>query len=180
MAKLSDKQEIFCIEYLFDLNATQAAIRAGYSKKTAKVTGSENLTKPDIAARIAVLNKSRLNKVKMEADYVLQRLVEIDKMDIAEILNDDFSVKPLSEWPDSWRQTLSGMDISEIWGDSEETDTRVVIGMLKKMKWPDKIKNLELLGKHVTVGAFKEVFNHNYKGEVRSITHRIVDPKSRS
>jgi phage terminase small subunit len=46
--KLTDKQKRFCEEYLIDLNATQAAIRAGYSAKTAKSIGQENLTKPDI------------------------------------------------------------------------------------------------------------------------------------
>ena len=45
---LTDKQEMFCREYLIDLNATQAAIRAGYSEKTANRTASENLSKPDI------------------------------------------------------------------------------------------------------------------------------------
>lgn len=48
MAKMSAKQQRFCDEYLIDLNATQAAIRAGYSKKTAKQIGNENLTKPDL------------------------------------------------------------------------------------------------------------------------------------
>ncbi len=48
MAKLTAKQQRFCDEYLIDLNATQAAIRSGYSKKTAKQIGQENLTKPDI------------------------------------------------------------------------------------------------------------------------------------
>ena len=52
MSKLTDKQERFVQEYLIDLNATQAAIRAGYSKKTAQVIGSENLAKPLIAERI--------------------------------------------------------------------------------------------------------------------------------
>lgn len=52
MAKLTAKQQRFCDEYLIDLNATQAAIRAGYSKKTAKQIGNENLSKPDIAEYI--------------------------------------------------------------------------------------------------------------------------------
>ena len=50
---LTRKQNAFCQEYLVDLNACQAAIRAGYSKKTAKAIGHENLTKPDVANRIA-------------------------------------------------------------------------------------------------------------------------------
>ena len=56
---LTDKQEMFCREYLIDLNATQAAIRARYSDKTASHTGSENLSKPDIAQRIIDLKSER-------------------------------------------------------------------------------------------------------------------------
>lgn len=74
---LSPKQEIFCKEYLIDLNATQAAIRAGYSKKTAAAIGHENLRKPDIAARIAELNKDRLERVQITADYVLSGLKQV-------------------------------------------------------------------------------------------------------
>lgn len=58
MAKLTDKQELFAREYLKDLNATQAAIRAGYSEKTARATGSENLSKPDIADQFSVIRIS--------------------------------------------------------------------------------------------------------------------------
>jgi len=77
---LTDKQEMFCREYLIDLNATQAAIRAGYSEKTANRTGSENLSKPDVAQRIINLKSARNERVEIKADYVLHRLVEIDQM----------------------------------------------------------------------------------------------------
>lgn len=74
---------MFCREYLIDLNATQAAIRAGYSDKTANRTGSENLSKPDIAQRIINLKSARNERVGVNADYVPRRLVEIDEMDNA-------------------------------------------------------------------------------------------------
>ncbi|GAB3287837.1 terminase small subunit [Parahaliea aestuarii] len=48
-------------------------------------------------------------------------------------------------------------------------------GLLKKIKWPDKLRNLELLGKHVAVGAFRETIDHNHRGKVKTITRRIVD-----
>ncbi|WP_428945288.1 terminase small subunit [Pantoea sp. FN060301] len=145
---LTDKQEMFCREYLIDLNATQAAIRAGYSEKTANRTGSENLSKPDIAQRIIELKSSRNERVEVNADYVLRRLVEIDEMDVLDILLANGELKPIAQWPKVWRTSLSGIDVSEIAGDTA--------GLLKKIKWPDKVKNLELLGKHVTVQAFKE------------------------
>lgn len=150
---LTDKQEMFCREYLIDLNATQAAIRAGYSVKTSNRIAAQNLSKVDIQNRIAELKAKRNEDVGIDADYVLRRLVEIDQMDVLDILNDDGSLKQISLWPKAWRTTLTGLDISTtILNFNEETAETI----LKKIKWPDKVKNLELLGKHVRVQAFKE------------------------
>ena len=92
MAKqLTDKQERFVEEYLVDLNATQAAIRAGYSKKTARDIGYENLTKPDIRAAIVDKRKEISRRVDLTIDDVIwglwslyemccQPVLELDKM----------------------------------------------------------------------------------------------------
>jgi phage terminase small subunit len=77
MPKLTDKQEAFCQEYLIDLNATQAAIRAGYSEHTANVIGPENLAKPCIAEKIAELKAERSERVQVDADFVLQGLINV-------------------------------------------------------------------------------------------------------
>ncbi|ANV96875.1 TPA: terminase small subunit [Escherichia coli] len=152
---LTDKQEMFCREYLIDLNATQAAIRAGYSAKTANRTASENLSKPDIQFRIAELKAQRNDLVGINAEYVLNRLIEIDQMDVLDILLQNGELKPIKDWPKVWRTTLSGMDVVEM----VSADSAA---LLKKIKWPDKVKNLELLGRHVSVQAFKD----NVKNEV--------------
>ncbi|EPN9585281.1 terminase small subunit [Cronobacter sakazakii] len=156
---LTDKQEMFCREYLIDLNATQAAIRAGYSVKTANRTASENLSKPDIQNRIAELKNKRNEDVGINAAYVLQRLVEIDQMDVADILNDDGSLKAVSQWPKCWRITLQGIDLASTIRNFDEGTEETI---LKKIKWPDKVKNLELLGKHVDVQAFREQVKTNH------------------
>lgn len=77
MAKLTDKQERFVQEYIIDLNATQAAIRAGYSKKTARQIGTENLSKPYILARIQEAKDERAEKLQLDAYWVLKRLKDI-------------------------------------------------------------------------------------------------------
>lgn len=146
--KLNDRQELFCLEYIKDLNAAQAAIRAGYSKRTARFIGAENLTKPNIKDRIDDLQKDRKEELKIDANYVLKRLYEIDRMDVLDILNDDGGLKPVKEWPEAWRRSLSGLEVVEMMADGDP------VGVLKKIKWPDKVKNLELLGKHISVGAF--------------------------
>ena len=69
--KLTPKQEQFCREYIIDLNATKAAIRAGYSRHTAKEIGHENLTKPHICDRIAVLKEENITRVSNETELEL-------------------------------------------------------------------------------------------------------------
>lgn len=73
---LTDKQEIFCKEYLIDLNATQAAMRAGYSKKTAQRIGSENLSKPLIQEKLQELKSNRQDKLDIDALWVLKEAVD--------------------------------------------------------------------------------------------------------
>lgn len=77
MSELTSKQLKFCEEYLVDLNATQAAIRAGYSEKTAKEIGCENLTKPNIAEKVAELKAQRSARVEITADYVISSLHKV-------------------------------------------------------------------------------------------------------
>lgn len=163
---LTDKQEMFCREYLIDLNATQAAIRAGYSVKTANRIAAQLLSKLDIQNRIAELKAQRNDLVGINAAYVLNRLVEIDQMDVLDILNDDGGIKPISEWPKVWRTTLSGFDINTSITNFDET---TIENILKKIKWPNKVKNLELMGKHISVLAFKEQVEQS-----GSVTHNIM------
>lgn len=168
MANLTPKQQRFVEEYLIDLNATQAAIRAGYSEKTAKSIGQENLTKPDIQKAIEEAQSKRAEQTQIDAAYVLKRLVEIDQMDVLDIMDDKYCLKPIGEWPKIWRQYISNIEnLEEFEGFGED---RTQIGWLKKIKWPDKTKNLELLGRHVSVGAFKDKVEHSGKLEIQSLS----------
>ena len=88
--------------------------------------------------------EERNKRMRVSADYVLMRPVEIDQMDVIDILNDDGSLKPIREWPKIWRTTLSGFDLSSTIMNMNEDSIETI---LKKIKWPDKVKNLELIGK---------------------------------
>ncbi|EMR9403213.1 terminase small subunit [Escherichia coli] len=156
---LTDKQEMFCREYLIDLNATQAAIRAGYSEKTSNEQGARLLANVSVQNRISELKAERNDRVEVDADYVLKRLFDIDQMDVADILLANGEIKPIKDWPKVWRTTLSGIDVIEM----AAADSAA---LLKKIKWPDKVKNLELLGKHVTVQAFKENMKTEHGGAI--------------
>lgn len=151
---LTAKVEAYCQEYIkCPENQTQAAINAGYSHKTAAKFASQNMRDERVKKRIAELMEERNKRNRVSADYVLMRLVEIDQMDVVDILNDEGSLKPIREWPKIWRTTLSGFDLSSTIMNMNEDSIETI---LKKIKWPDKVKNLELIGKHVDVNAFKE------------------------
>jgi len=81
--KLTPKQEFFCKEYIIDLNATQAAIRAGYSKATAKDIACQNLAKLNIQDKIAELKAKRSDKVEVKAEDVLRQLKILSNSNIA-------------------------------------------------------------------------------------------------
>lgn len=139
--KLTPKQSMFIQEYLIDLNATQAAIRAGYSEKTAKEIGHENLTKPHIAAVLTKAMEKRSENVETSAEYVLDRLRQEVEADIADLYNKDGSLKLVHEWPVIWRKGLiSGLDIVQP-GDGS-------VCSITKVKISDRVKRLELIGKH--------------------------------
>lgn len=151
---LTAMMEAYCQSYIkTPENQTQAAINAGFSPNTAAVKASNMMRDERIQKRIAELMEERNKRMRVSADYVLMRLVEIDQMDVLDILNDDGSLKPIREWPKIWRATLSGFDLSSTIMNMNEDSIETI---LKKIKWPDKVKNLELIGKHVDVNAFKE------------------------
>ncbi|EFH4145174.1 terminase small subunit [Escherichia coli] len=168
---LTAMQEAYCQSYIkTPENQTQAAINAGFSPNTAAVKASVMMRDERIQKRIAELMEERNKRMRVSADYVLMRLVEIDQMDVLDILNDDGGMKPIAEWPKVWRTSLSAMDIATIkttqaslQKENGEADLSVedVEHILKKVKWPDKVKNLELIGKHVDVNAFKERLDVN-------------------
>ena len=80
---LTNKQKVFVEEYLLDFNATQAALRAGYSSRTARSIGGENLTKPDISEAI----QARIDDKAMKADEVLLRLAQMARGDLGDFMD---------------------------------------------------------------------------------------------
>lgn len=169
--KLTPKQARFVEEYLIDLNATQAAIRAGYSEKTAEKIGSENIRKPEVKAAIDNAQFKRSQKTKIDANWLLKRLGDEATADVADLYDDDGNILPVKEWPLIWRQGLvAGIDIEIIRADG------VAIGEIKKLRVSDRVKRLELIGKHIGVKAFEETVN--VKG-LDALADRLARAKSR-
>lgn len=141
---MTPKQQMFVREYLIDLNATQAAIRAGYSTRTAKQIGEENLTKPDVAAAIQRAMHERSVRTEISADRVLAEIAKLAFLDIAGAFNADGSLKSLLEMDADTRGAIAGLEVVETFGE----DGRVT-GRIKKLRLSDKIAALTLLMRHL-------------------------------
>jgi phage terminase small subunit len=144
VAKLNDRQKLFCEEYLVDLNATEAARRAGYSEKTARAIGQENLTKPDIKAYIKKRQDARIDRTQITQDFVLMELMKIasaNGTDFAVVGNRNrVSLVPTEDLPPEKRAAVAGVK-------------KGAKGAVE-VKTYDKVKALELLGKHL--GMFEK------------------------
>lgn len=150
--KLRPKQKLFIQEYLVDKNATQAAIRAGYSEKTAKETGYENLTKPHIAELINVELEARIERVKYTADEVLADLKAIVKFDFRVLYDEDGDLLPPAKWPDEAVIAIQAVDVQSVRTGSSDDEPLSL--WTKRMRMESKLKAIELAGKHVDVRAF--------------------------
>ena len=142
MSKLTDKQQRFCEEYLCDLNATQAAIRAGYSEKTAGQIGEQNLKKLEIQETISQLQAARSERVGVTADMVLQELAKIGFSNIQDYLNGDLSIKDLTSIERQKADAVASIKKTVM---EFETGTKTTV----EFKLHDKLKALEMVGRHI-------------------------------
>ncbi len=153
--KLTGKQDLFCREFIIDLNATQAAIRAGYSKKTAKEIGSENLTKPNIQDCISELRKKTLEQLDISHQRIVEEYAKIAFSDIADYFNDAIRIKEIKEISNT--AAIRSITIEERTFDSG-TSIKIKITL-----W-NKKEGLEGLAKHT--GFFKADNNQKQSTQI--------------
>lgn len=146
MAKgLTPKQELFVAEYLTDLNATRAAIAAGYSPKNADSWGAQLLSNSKVSAEIAKKHGKHLGKLEITAERVLAELARLAFYDPRKFFDTDGRLKPLDEIDDDTAMALAGMKtMHKVVGD--ENDGVLVF---TDYKLADKGLNLERLGRHL-------------------------------
>lgn len=177
MRKLNPKQARFVDEYMVDLNATQAAIRAGYSKKTAGQIGERLLRKVEIQAALAERMKARETRTEITQDKVLAELARIAFGNKRALMTWGPSGVTLVD-----SETITDDDAAMV---SEVSESITEAGGTIKLKTHDKVKALELLGKHL--GMFSDKVELTGKGggpieqvsmtgdEFRKIAQQIVD-----
>lgn len=164
MAGLTPKQERFVAEYLVDLNATQAAIRAGYSAKTAKSIGQENLTKPDVAAAIAAAQKALAETHGVTVERIVTELCKLGFANMADYMRVDGEGTPRLDFGSLTRDQAAALQEVTVDEFMAKTDGFDAAGKPEyaparkvKFKLADKRASLVDLGKHI--GMFKDNVN---------------------
>lgn len=142
---LTAKQQRFVDEYLIDLNATQAAIRAGYSEKTANEQASRMLANVNIQQLIQNAINNRSIKTEITQERVLLEIARLAFNDPRKAFDKNGAILPIKEWPDEVAAAVSSIKINETKVDG------VVVGETKEIKFWDKGKQIELAGRHLAM-----------------------------
>ncbi|MFG1462101.1 terminase small subunit [Xanthobacter sp. DSM 24535] len=141
---ISTKRAVFVREYLIDLNATQAAIRAGYSPKTANEQAARMLAIASVKEAVASAMREREARTEITQDRVLREVGRLAFLDISGAFAEDGSLKALADMDPETRAAIAGLEVSEQ-VDAEGN----FVGHLKKIKLSDKIGALTLLMRHL-------------------------------
>jgi len=156
--KLTPKQETFVREYLIDLNSTQAAIRAGYSAKTADRIGPELLGKTCVADAIQAGMDKRAAKTGITAERVLNEIAKLAFFDPRKMFDDAGEPIHVSQLDDDTAAAIAGLEVVTKGNDE------IGYASVMKVKLADKSKNLELLGRHLKLFTDKSEVDLNGKG----------------
>lgn len=154
--KLTAKQSLFCKEYLIDKNATQAAIRAGYSKHTANRIGPQNLSKVGIKSRIDEELAAQQDRTEVTADRVIAEIAKLAFIDIKRLYDENDNLIPISCLPNDVSAAISGVEVnvtrthkaSRKGVDGDEEDEDGCEESIHKIKLWDKKGALDLLARH--------------------------------
>lgn len=144
VANLSPKQKLFVEQYLVDLNATQAAIRSGFSPKTAVKQGSRLLTKVDVQAAIQSAMAKRESRTEITQDRVLQEYARIAFFDVRKLVGEDGTPLPLKDLDEDIARAVVGLDVVRTGGDGDASP-----GVVLKYKLADKKGALDSCARHL-------------------------------
>ncbi len=148
---VSPKRAKFAQEYVRDMNAKQAAIRAGYSPKTAHQIGYENLNIPEVAGRIGVLAKTAAEQAGIESVQVLKQVARVAFFDPRKLLDVDGKPIPLEHLPDDVAMAIQSVDIVPV---KFQKETGIPVAWAYRFKMADKNSAAEKLMKHL--GLFEK------------------------
>jgi phage terminase small subunit len=174
---LTPKQERFVSEYLIDLNATQAAMRTGYSEKTAYSQGQRLLKDVEIQDFIAEAQANRAKRTQVTADMVVRELARIGFSDLRKVLSPGGSLLMPTEWDDDTAASIASIEVvTNTEGTGRDEEGRKIIEHTHKIKVWDKNSALEKLAKHLGMFVEKHVHTGDPENPLRMVTEITLTP----
>lgn len=152
---LNEKQKRFADEYMVDMNATQAAIRAGYSPKTAGSQSFDLLQKPEIQQYLAEGRGKLADRLEITKERILKEYARIAFLDPKKLYNDDGSLVAIKSLDDDTAAAIGGVDVTTSYSGGDDPVTHVT----RKVKLVDKKGALDSLAKHL--GMFVDKVEHS-------------------
>lgn len=146
---LTKKQQMFVKEYLVDLNATQAAIRCGYSEKTAKEQAYRLFTNVHIMESVQAGMDKRSERVGVTGDRVLEEIGHSAFVDPAKFFDEHGRLLQIHDMPEEVRRSIAGIKVRKERSGEFDEDNKPIMDDITEIKVNDKTKNLELYGKHL-------------------------------
>ena len=144
---MNDKHKAFATEYVIDYNATQAAIRAGYSERSPYSQGNRLLKKDDVQALIKEFEAEASKRAEVSKDMVIKELARVAFVDPRKLFDEEGRPKDIRFLDPDTAAALASVDIYEEF--DYNGDEKELSGYTKKYRWADKLRALELLGKHL-------------------------------
>ena len=171
--RLTEQQAQFAREYLIDLNASQAAIRAGYSPKTAASQGSDLLRKPEIQELIAESRKRTAERLDLTRDDCIRQYQRIGFSDPRRLFNADGSIKSITELDADTAAAVQGYEVEYRQLDGADMPPVPVL----KIKWADRKGAIDSIMKSQGWNA-AEKFEHSGKGggPIETVTRIVKVP----
>lgn len=151
ISEIKPQQVVFAYEYCKTNHITNSALTAGYAKSSAHVQGSRLIKHDKVNRLILLIKKQMAYDIQIDAEWVLRELVMQATADRTAMYDEEGNMLPMSKWPESVRRSITGLDTDEIFGAGG-----VFEGQAKRVRTTDKLKALELIGRHAGVQAFSD------------------------
>ena len=146
-SRITNKQKQFCIEYLIDFNATQAAIRTGYSPRSARQIGSDLLTKHDNQQEIQRIAKNAVNKTEVSVERIVKEYADIAFSDIGKLFDENGKLLELDQIDKGTASALKQYTVRKSKNKSQE---------ITKIVFHDKISALNVLAKYLNLDKYQD------------------------
>jgi phage terminase small subunit len=178
-SSFTPRQQRFVGEYIKDLNATQAAIRAGYSARSANELGTRLLAKPHVRAAVEAAKRQRADRVKVQADDVVRELMLLATADVSQAFDEQGRLKPLKDIPEQVRRSICVLEAKIESGGARGTagGAKAYSGQVATLRW-DKMRAIELLGKHLRL--FNEGPEPSGDTEGENMSEEEIDARIRA